>query len=300
LSRRYYDLPTLTSLSTFESCARNGSFKAAADELNVTPGAVSRQIKSLEEDLNLQVFERNPNGVTLTAEAEDLFRVATQSFTRMSEAVQRTKNGGNKQQRVTLACTNAIAALWLMPRMGEFWSTYPDIFVDHLISDNTRDYRRPGIDLKIRYGNGKWHNEKSQLLLNEEIYPVCSRKYAEMHTGAEAKDLPDLSLLHVDWLDPAWTGWDELLNWAGISAASLSGRRFSSFEITLRAAEENQGVAVGWNRLVKDRIDSGRLVKFPDLSMPAPGAYNLSASETAELSPAAQILQKWLMKVARE
>lgn len=105
---------------------------------------------------------------------------------------------------MTLACTHAYATFWLMPRMGDFWRRYPEITVDHLISDDARDYRRVEVDLRIRYGFGAWPDETSELLLDETIYPIAAPGFAAANAGAEAADIPHFSLLHVDWVDAGW------------------------------------------------------------------------------------------------
>ena len=297
--RRYYDLPSLTALATFEASARHRSFKLAAAELNVTPSAISRQIKALEDEFSLPLFLRHTSGVELTPEGEDLYSVLSHGFARASEAVQRIKSG-NRSQCVTLASTTAVALMWLMPRMGEFWREHPEIQVDHLISDNARDYRRADIDLRIRYGFGSWPDETATLLLRETIYPVAGPGFAAAHSDAEPQDIPALPLLHVEWVDPDWTGWPELLRRAGITHGPIPGRRFSSFAVTLQATQEDQGIAIGWHQLVRPLVEAGRLVRFTDLNMPAPGNYHLTWNENRELSPAALVLRDWLMDTAAQ
>ena len=211
---RYYRLPSLTSLAAFEASARHRSIKRAADELNVTPGAVSRQIKGLEEELGVPLFGRSQAGLTLTADAEALYAVLAQAFSRTAETVQVIRSG-NRARRVTLACTHAVATHWLMPRMGDFWRRFPEITVDHLISDDARDFRRAEVDLRIRYGFGAWPDETSVPLMTETIYPVAGPEFARQHAGCAAADIPELPLLHVDWVDAEWTGWDEFLRRAG-------------------------------------------------------------------------------------
>ena len=195
---RYYRLPSLTSLVAFEAAARHRSLKRGAEELNVTPGAISRQVKLLEDELGVSLFLRAQTGLVLTAEGEELYAVLSHIFSRAAETVETIRSG---TQRVTLACTNAFATRWLMPRMGDFWRRYPEITVDHLITDDARNFRRTEVDLRIRYGSGAWPDEASTLLLDETIYPISSPAYASEHLGATAADIPELSLLHVDWVD---------------------------------------------------------------------------------------------------
>src|SRR5215475_12139870 len=124
--RRYYDLPSLTALAVFEASARHLSFKLAAAELNVTPGAVSRQIKAIEDELGVPLFARLSTGVALTSAGEDLYRVLSNSFSRAADVV-RTVKRGDRSKNVTLACTDAFATMWLIPRMPDFWSRYDEI-----------------------------------------------------------------------------------------------------------------------------------------------------------------------------
>ncbi len=295
--RRYYELPSLTALAVFEASARHKSFKLAASELNVTTGAVSRQIKVIEEELGTAVFVRSNIGVELTPAGEELYAVLANAFGRFSETVQRIKRG-QRAKSVTLACTNAVAMMWLMPRMGEFWRQYPEISVDHLISDNARDFRRAEVDLRIRYGFGAWSDETALLLLKEKIYPVCGPGFARRHRQAKPGDLPSLPLIHVERVDPDWTGWDEMLRRAGVQHGPLSGRRFNNFAVALQATQEDQGVAIGWHRLVNPLIKQGTLCRLTDLELPAPGSYYLTWNDNRELSPAAEALKSWLAAVA--
>jgi len=297
--RRYYDLPSLTALAIFEASARHLSFKLAAAELNVTPGAVSKQIKAIEDELGMPLFTRLGTGVALTNAGEDLYSVLSSSFSRASEVV-RTIKRGDRSKNVTIACTDAFATFWLIPRMADFWERFPDITVDHLISDNPREYRRAEVELRIRYGPGAWGDESAELLFNETIYPVSSPAFAAKHRDATAEALPDLPLLHVDWVDPEWADWDEVLRRAKIPHGPNRGRRFGKFSVALQAAQADQGLAVGWHRLVHPLIRDGRLVKLTDLEMPAPGGYYLTWNDRRTLSPAAETLRTWLREVAEQ
>lgn len=297
--RRYYDLPSLTALAAFEASARHKSFKLAAAELNVTPGAVSRQIKSLEEELSTSLFIRRQQGVELTNDAEDLYAVISNGFGRASEVVQRIKSGSHVN-KVTLACTTAFATMWLMPRMGDFWRRYPDVLVDHLILDNTRDFRRAEVDLRIRYGTGAWPDETAVKLFDEEIYPVCGAGFAQKHADCLPSKIPTLPLLHVDWLDPNWVDWDEMLRRANIAHGPLYGRRFSNFAVTLQACQENQGIAIGWDRLIRQFLDNGSLFPLTKLRMSAPGSYYMTWNDNREPTIASDTLRKWLLEMAQK
>lgn len=297
--RRYYDLPSLTALAVFEASARHLSFRRAAEELNVTPGAVSRQIKAIEDELGAPLFLRLTTAVSLTAAGEELFAVLSGSFSRTADVVQRIK-GGVPKANVTFACTEAFGSMWLMPRMPGFWSSFPDLTVDHLISDSARDFRRSEIDLRVRYGFGAWPGEIAELLFDETIYPVCSAGFAEAHAAARPEDLPGLPLLHVGWVDPEWTDWNEVFSRMHIPHGPNKGRRFSRFGIAIQAAQAGQGVALGWHRLVHDAVRAGRLRRFTALQMQASGSYYLTWNEGRSLSSAAQAFRSWLRHAAAE
>lgn len=297
MAKKFYNLPPLHSLAVFETAARHLSFRLAAAELGVTVGAVSRQITTVEDEIGVQVFTRSAQRVVLTPTGEALFTVLSRSLTRVSEVVQREKYGA-RTARVKLACSHAMATMWLMPRMGKFWKSHPETIVDHLLSDLQRDYRRADVELRIRYGNGVWPDERAQLLFDERLYPVCSPAFALTHAGASPGHLPKLPLLHVDWSEPDWTDWDEFFGRFGIPHGPQSGRRINNFAMTLQAAQEGQGLAMGWHRLVDPLIKSGKLVRFTDLTMPAPGSYYVTYDSNRELSASASLLRSWLISEA--
>ena len=295
--RRYYDLPSLTALAAFEASARHMSFKAAAAELNVTPGAVSRQIKALEDEIGLPVFERELGGVRLTAEGEELYVVLARGFSEASEAYHRIRSG-SRLTSVTLACTNAFASMWLMRHMGAFWRQHPEVAVNHLISDNAAHYRRADIDLRVRYGSGAWSDETAELLFRERIYPVSGPGYAREHAETPPEQISSLQVLHVEGADPEWTNWEEFLRRAGVKHGPLLGRRFNNFTVLLQAIQDDQGVALGWERLIAPLVAEGKLVRFGALEIEAPGSYYLTWNENRALSPAAETLRSWLLDTA--
>ena len=293
MSKRFYRLPTLTSISSFETCARHGSFTAAASELGVTLGAVSRQIKLLEEELGCSLFLRRYRGVELTDEGKELFRLVSSSFQQIGNLCESFRNRSDASE-VTIAANAAFSMLWLMPRLSDFWRRYPSINVSHVISDNVNDPAFLRADLRIRYGNGDWSRESSQELFGDSIYPVCGIEFASQHTITEAVDLLDLPLIRLDDVDPNWTGWRRWFAHWSIDSGQLNYRRFNNYVVALQAAEENQGVLLGWDCLVAPLINQGRLVKPLATTMKAPENYYLTWDSGRELSDAAQRLKDWL------
>lgn len=296
---RFYDLPSLTALAGFEAAARHISFNLAASELNVTAGEIGWQIKAIEDELGVPLFVRSGTSVILTSTGKDLYTVLASSFSQASDVVGTIKRG-DRFRNVTIASTDAFASMWLMPRMPRFWAQHGDITVDHVISDSSGDYRRAEVELRIRYGFGLWPDETAELLFGDFIYPVCGPGFAQEHSDATAKCLPQLPLLKIERIEPDWAGWDEVLRHAGIPHGPLRGHRFSKFFVALQAAQADQGVCVGWHRLVQTLVEEGKLVRITDLVLDAPGGYYLTWNENRVLSPGAERLREWLRKISSE
>lgn len=296
MARRYYQLPNLTSLNTFDACARHGSFTTAAGELGVTLGAVSRQVKALEAELACPLFTRQHRGVELTAEGWDLFQALSSGFQQIGNACQEIRTRAQSLD-VTIAATTAFASLWLMPRLGDFWQRHRDINLNHAISDNPDDPGFVNADIRVRYGDGRWRHETTQMLFGDRIYPVCGPEFAARHRFERPEQLLDYPLLRLDSVDPAWIGWNAWLAEWGCDLADANFRRFNNYVVALQAAEENQGIALGWHSQVEGLIDRGRLVRIGTMEIEAPGSYYLTWDESRGLSDAACRLRDWLLAV---
>ena len=297
MARRFYQLPSLTGLNTFDACARHGSFSEAASELGVTLGAVSRQIKALETDLNCALFRRHYRGVELTGEGIDLFQTLSSSFQQIGRLCQDIRDRGQGGD-VTIAATTAFASLWLIPRLGGFWQQHQDINLNHAISDNPEDVGYATADLRIRYGNGRWKNERAVKLLDDRIYPVCGREFASRHDLSRPENLLELPLLRLDSVDPAWIGWNAWMRRWGGSMAQANFRRFSNYVVALQAAEENQGIALGWHAQVEPLLQRGTLVRIDGMEIAAPGSYYVTWDANRSLPDGARRLRDWLLEVA--
>lgn len=166
--RRSYGLPSLSALTAFEAAARHLSITKAAEELNVTPGAISKQVRMLEDELGNPLFLRRHRALELTREGETMAAALREGFERISSTYHQVRTAGG-QSSVMIGSTMAMAHLWLMPRMAAFWGRHHDIVVDHVISDHPRGLDRPDIDLRLRYGNGEWPDERSAKLYDDRI-----------------------------------------------------------------------------------------------------------------------------------
>jgi DNA-binding transcriptional LysR family regulator len=265
--------------------------------LNVTTGAVSRQIKSLENELGVKLFARGKTGIQLTPAAQDLFAELAASFSRCSAAIRAIKTE-KRIESVTFACTDAFGTYWLMPRMIDFWSRYPEIVVDHMISEHVRDFRGAEVDLFVRPATGTWPNEYAAPLFEDLIYPVCGATFAQERSQIQVADIASLPLLHMDWTNPDWPRWPDFLQAVSVPFQALRGNRFGKYSLMLAAAESNQGLALGWHSLVGPLIQQGRLVRITDLSMRDPVGFCLAWSGRKALSKSAAAFKAWILDQA--
>jgi LysR family glycine cleavage system transcriptional activator len=294
--RRYYNLPSLSALAAFEAAARHLSLTKAAEELNVTTGAVSRSVRTLEDELGHPLFVRRHRAVELTREGETLAAALHESFERMAVTFRQIKSFGG-QAVVTVGSTMAMANLWLMPRMGSFWNRHPEIVVDHVISDHPRGLDRPDIDLRIRYGDGEWPDELSAELYADQIFPVASPAFAKAYPVKSISELARLPMLSVEGPDWGWTTWADFLRELGHTDRPVNVRRFTSYVIAMQAARSGQGVALGWSVLVEPLIEAGMLVRVTDAEIVAPQSNFVTWSARRPLSSEAELVKDWLVSL---
>ncbi|MGN7869486.1 LysR substrate-binding domain-containing protein [Paracoccus sp. 22332] len=295
--RRFYDLPSLTGLEVFEAVARHGSLKLATSELNVTSAAISRQIKALEAQFGVPLFIRTGRGVRLTPAGTELYASVAAGFSRIADVSREIKRG-DRSRNVTIATTDTTATMWLVPRMPEFWQRHPEIMINHQLAENSRHFRPEEVELRIRHGMGGWINDVTEPLFDDWLYPVCSPAFARRHAGATTADLPDLPLLDIDWVAPDWVTWEQALLQGGVSARSFEARRLGKFSLAMQAAAADQGVAIGWHRMITPMLERGELVRLTDLIFRAPGVYYLTWNRGHGLSPAAELLRGWIHEQA--
>lgn len=292
--RRHYDLPSLNALAAFEAAARHLSLTRAAVELNVTPGAVSKQVKALEDEVGRPLFLRLHRALELTPEGHAVFHSLKDAFERVSGTIRQVGAMGSPRS-VSIGTTMAFAQLWLMPRLGAFWTAHQDIVIDHIISDRPHEAYRADVDLRVRYGDGNWPEEKSALLFGDRIVAVAAPSFLARHKVKTAQDLAGLPLLSVEGVDWTWTTWGDFLRAAGASYRKLTIRRFNSYVIALQAAQAGQGVALGWVSLVKPLLARKLLVKAGPAEIAAPQSFYLTWTARQSLKQEAEVLRDWLL-----
>jgi DNA-binding transcriptional LysR family regulator len=293
MSRRHYDLPPLTTLSAFEAAARHLSFKNAAEELSVTPGAVSHQIKALEQELNTPLFRRKHRGVELTDEGETLFDTLATGFSKMSQTLQGIRDS-KSADTVRIGSTSAVAALWLSPAVVRFWRSYPEINVNQIVQD--RPFRpAPDMDLFIRYGRDRESRLDQTELYRDTLGPVASPDMARRLAGRDLAELAQERLIHLDAEDNRWTTWSDWFLQQGYDGPISPGVRVNNYSVALQVAQDGGGLALGWHKLLQPVMTSGLLAAVGPHVLPAPHKFYLVGRGEADLSPSAKRLKDWLL-----
>ncbi|WP_395334688.1 LysR substrate-binding domain-containing protein [Novosphingobium sp. BL-8H] len=298
MSRRTYDLPTLTTLTTFEAAARLLSFKNAAVELNVTPGAVSHQVKQLESELGLALFRRRHRGVELTREGGRLFATLAESFTSISRQLRELRQLQG-ELRVRIGTTSAVASLWTSSSLAAFWHDHPEITIDQMVSDEGFGIA-PDLDMYIRYGRDHRSDWHQQPLYRDELVPVATPQVAARLHDASLETLAAQRLIYLESSDPSWTSWDDWFAAQEHVGPHSNGFRVNSYLIGLHTAMDGVGLILGWKRLIAPFLESGRLEAIRGHSIPAPRRFHLITRPEEELSEPAKQLRAWLLDTMDE
>lgn len=293
MSRRYYNLPPLTTLAAFEAAARHLSFKNAAQELSVTPGAVSHQIKALEGELGAQLFRRKHRGVELTEEGESLYETLASSFAKISQSLKsiQERHSGNK---VTIGSTSAVASHWLSHSVVRFWRTHPNVDVNQSIQDE-ESLNSPEIDLYIRYGKDPDPGMAQTELFRDHLVPVASRDVADRLTGCDLDVLARERLIHLDSGNKNWTTWQDWFLQLGYDGPIAPGIRLNNYSVALQVAQDGAGIALGWQRLIRPLLETKQLYPIGPHVIAAPHRFRVVGRPDEELSEASMQLKEWLI-----
>ena len=298
----------LNALRAFAEAARDNSFKSAAQRLGVTPGAVSRQVKQLEEHLGVMLFERHANGVSTTRAGKGLAEDVQAGLLRIASGIQNITEHSENTFRLLLSAPPSFLQLWLLPRLHSFEANEEqiEISLDAEASLTPPLWKPNSARLSLRYGQGPWHGVTNQRLLEDTLFPVCSPTLLSQQNIRTPADLLNQPLLTVDWCGyrgHSIPGWHDWFKNVGIAAPNISHqRRYSLYSLALDQAIAGQGVVLASYPLVADRIANGVLVRpfgehFPLVS---PFAYELILPSEGVTPPEVARFIKWLeQEVAR-
>ncbi|WP_420348452.1 transcriptional regulator GcvA [Pelagibius sp.] len=285
-------LPSLRAIQAFDAVARHGSFSRAADELAVTHGAVSRQIRALEQQLCTPLFHRTPKGAALTGNGEVLFQASRAAFAALRGGVADLARR-NADRSVTLSLTTSLALKWLVPRLPAFRRRHPEIAVLLDTNDAPVDLFEQSVDCALRFGTGGWAGLHETRLTDEELVPVAAPGLVGDATlPLSPRDLIAFPLVHDDY-NP---GWDQWLEKAGAmpQAGALPGDRYIDSGVLIAAALDGQAVALVRRLLAADDLAAGRLIQVSDVTLPLERSLFFVCRAGDRNRPVVVALRDWL------
>ena len=295
-------LPPLNAVKAFEAAARFLSFTKAAQELNVTPGAVSQQIKLLEDYLDVHLFKRLNRQIVLTEAGQIFLPKLNQAFRLISESVEAV-NSHHQDEPLTISAPPSFVAKWLIPRLSQFNKVHPEI--DVRIDSSTRlvDFDQENIDVAIRFSQHEDTSLVSTHLMSLEIIPVCSPSLINTGEGLyKPEDLKHQTLLHYESgrNEQNWPEWPMWLATMGIKDVdSTRGIYFNQKDMLTQAAIESQGVALVATIIAENDINQGRLVQPFSMTMPIHFSYYLVSSSQKSRRSKVQAFKQWIVKESK-
>jgi LysR family glycine cleavage system transcriptional activator len=296
-------LTHLNGMRAFEAVARHMSFAAAAEELGVTPAAVSQQVKTLESYLDVKLFRRTKRGIFLTDVAQAMLPEVQEGFDLVAAALSRAR-AQRSRRHLVVSVTPSVAAKWLMPRLERFIARHPEIDVRLDTTTRLVDFSREDVDVAVRYGSGDYPGLEVAPLMSEQAFPVCSAKLRDgRHPLRALDDLRHHTLIHDDSMPagsafPHWAGWLEAAGARGIDASR--GLHVNASMLAIQAAIDGQGVALGRSVLVADDLASGRLVKPFALTLPLRFGYYVVHARDLPRDSRVPLFRRWLVSEAKE
>ena len=290
-------LPSLSALRTFEAVARHESFTVAAAELNVTQSAASRQVRSLEEFLELPLFRRTSRRSELTQGGRYYFDLVREALDRMEagtrELIATRKGGGT----LTVGMLPTFGTRWLIPRLDRFRERHPDILINAISTDGQFAVDAPKLDVAVQFGTGAWPDAVSEPLLAEEIVIACSPSLLEgPRPLRDLADLRNFTLLNHSTRDHAWPHWFRSVGFNQEEARW--GPSFEHFFMLIQAAQSGMGVALLPRILIEEELSRGVLVAPLPVRVNGPGAYYLVTPKAKQNMARVKLFRAWILEEA--
>ncbi|MCF3932343.1 LysR substrate-binding domain-containing protein [Acuticoccus sp. M5D2P5] len=288
-------VPSLGTLAVFEAAARLGGFTKAANELGVTQAAVSRQIRTLEDDLNTPLFVRAHRKIQLTRAGRVLAEAVGQSFERISDAIEVVRNP-TPADTLIVSTTLAFSHFWLLPRLPSFRNEHPELELRVISQDVPVDLRDGGVDVLLRFGKSPFRDGTALVSHPETAYPVCSPDFADgLPEDFDIARLCELPLIEIDPEEPSWLTWRQWFTMAGLKRPSRrSGLRFNHYSDAVYAAINGEGVTLGWHNLLERPLADGRLVRLGDVSVTPGDGHHVVVPDHVRDEPAVEAFVAWI------
>ena len=283
-------LPNLAALRAFEAAARHGNFSRAAEEIHVTHGAISYQVRALEEELGIALFARHGKRIAITPEGERFAATLRKALTEIAAAAE-TLQAEGRQTRLTVTALPSFAARWLSPRMGHFIEQHPEMEVMLQSSNHLTDFVRESVDLGIRFGSGNYPGLAVEKIMDDYFYPVASPRFNGGKLPRTPQQLARHTLLRGQ--GEPWTPW--------FAAAEIDlpeptgGLVFQDSSMLVRAAVDGQGIALARHAIAASDIESGTLVRLTGIAIKCPQSYYLAYPPEALKKPQVRAFREWLL-----
>lgn len=291
-------IPSLNALRIFEAAARCLGYSRAAEELFLTHGAVSHQIKALEAQLGTKLFRRAGRSMLLTDDGERLYQAVHDALVLIGNGIREVR-ADDRPQTLNISATPSLATGWLVPRLADFQNRHPHIEVNLNVSIALVDFSRADVDLALRYGRGTWPGLRAERLPLPDIeyVAVCSPAFRDGRLPATVHELRRSVLIHHPFMS-----WAEWFKSAGVEvAAPIRGPRFNEYPLAMQAAIAGQGVMLANNVLIAPELADGRLARVlaRQPAMRKTAAYYVVHPEGRALPAKAQVFREWLLDQAR-
>ncbi len=294
-------LPPLNALRAFEAAARTGSYVAAAEELGVSPAAVSQQVRNLEDFLGKKLFMRFNNRVSLTDAGQAIFVGASDALQSISALTEQVMSGGTRS-RLVISVITSVAERWLEPRLAAFALKEKALRIELRVEGDPVDFARHNIDLRICYGTNVYPEMNTIRLFQDAVLPLCSPSYLERNRSARTlgmEGVPDEDLIHTSWgpsfvSHPTWHAWFAK---SGIDRPiDAKGYQIGMSGLSLDLARDGVGVALGQKVMAAGDLAAGRLVPVSDVTIELGHPYCLVHPRSKARKAGLQALIDWLTK----
>ncbi|MBB3189989.1 transcriptional regulator GcvA [Halomonas cerina] len=283
-----YRLPPLNTLRLFEASARLLSFKRAAEELSITPSAVSHGVQTLEHWLGVRLFVRTKHGIVLSESGRSYYPAVREALALISNSSDRLT--GSAARRLVLSVAPTFAARWLLPRLPDFRARHPEIAVVIDTAQAQVDLTRREVDLAIRMGHGQWKGCFIDHIFTEYLVPVCAPDFLD-HVRAAAS-LDELPLIHVTRAREEWATWARAAGHTPPDPAR--GLNFDTLQMAFSAAAEGLGVAMGRRPLIDAELEAARLVVAAEPAVESSTGYWLVGLQSGAGDQDVQAFRDWL------
>lgn len=284
--------PTPNQLRIFEVCGRLGSFTKAAEELLITPSAVSHQMKMMEESLKAQLFTRSNRNVSLTAVGQEFWLVVHGAANAVKSETDRIFGLANRPLKIL--CARSFLRHWLMPKLTDFYTRYPKIKIEFATFDKVDDIRPASFDIVIRLGDGRWRGYKSDWLADINLFPIASPKYLASHPPIHTPaDLKDHTLIRMTGRPHEWERW---LHAAGVKEIDFRNDIGLEGEtLEYQAALSGLGIALARDVFSEGDIAEGRIVRLFDICTTVESAYYLVYQQALLQDKRFSAFRKWML-----